>query len=120
MRVDLYGHLLKLPSTKHGPCLQGAWNRAKCHNEERRGAFWLYALAHHHIICWPHQADDWVMYSASARAELARVHCGGWRRQCACSVAGPDAFTFAWYRDRRLHIARRRLQQRADALAEGE
>ena len=49
-----------------------------------------------------------MVYSAGAGAELARVRCGGWRRQCAHLIASPADFTFAFYRDRRIHLARRR------------
>ena len=48
-----------------------------------------------------------MVYSAAAGAELARVRCGGWRRQCAHLIASPADFTFAFYRDRHIHLARR-------------
>ena len=59
-----------------------------------------------------------MVYSAGAGAELARVRCGGWRRQCACLIASPADFTFAFYRDRRIHLARRR-QRATPACPQG-
>ncbi|BDA49006.1 probable WD repeat-containing protein 6 at N-terminal half [Coccomyxa sp. Obi] len=52
-------------------------------------------------------ADDWIVYSMSHRCELARVRCGGWRRQYAGLCTSPTDFTFAYYRDRKIHIQRR-------------
>lgn len=53
------------------------------------------------------QADDWIVYSMTHRCELARVRCGGWRRQYAGLCSSPTDFTFAYYRDRKIHIERR-------------
>ena len=53
------------------------------------------------------QAEDWIMYSMTHRAELARVRCGGWRRQYTHIVTSPSRFTFACYRHRDIHIDRR-------------
>lgn len=39
--------------------------------------------------------------------ELARVRCGGWRRQYTSLLTSPTAFTFVYYRDRKIHIQRR-------------
>lgn len=54
------------------------------------------------------QADDWILYSMTHRCELARVRCGGWRRQYACHITSPTTFTFVYYRDRKIHVQRRR------------
>ena len=54
------------------------------------------------------QADDWIVFSMSHRCELARVRCGGWRRQYAALITSPTTFTFAFYRDRKIHVQRRR------------
>ena len=43
----------------------------------------------------------------SHQCELARVRCGGWRRQYAALCTSPNDFTFAYYRDRKIHIQRR-------------
>ena len=53
------------------------------------------------------QADDWILYSRTHQAELARVRCGGWRRQYTHIVTTPSTFTFACYRNRHIHIDRR-------------
>ena len=57
------------------------------------------------------QADDWILYSTTHQAELARVRCGGWRRQYTHIVSSPSAFTFACYQNRHIHIDRRRDQR---------
>ena len=54
------------------------------------------------------QADDWILYSTAHQAVLARVRCGGWRRQYTHIVSTPSTFTFACYRNRHIHIDRRR------------
>ena len=56
------------------------------------------------------QADDWILYSTKHQAELARVRCGGWRRQYTHIVSTPFTFTFACYRNRHIHIDRRHGQ----------
>lgn len=53
------------------------------------------------------QADDWILYSMTHQAELARVRCGGWRRQYTHIITSPSEFTFACYRNRKIHIDRR-------------
>lgn len=55
------------------------------------------------------QAEDWILYSMTHQAELARVRCGGWRRQYTHIVTSPSMFTFACYRHRDIHIDRRSI-----------
>lgn len=62
------------------------------------------------------QADDWILYSMTHQAELARVRCGGWRRQYSHIVSSPSHFTFACYRNRQIHVDRR-LASNGPALA---
>lgn len=67
----------------------------------------------------PDQAEDWIVYSASAGCQLARVRCGGYRRQCAYLIASPGDYAFVFYRERRLHIHRRRQQLPAPGNTSG-
>ncbi len=68
-------------------------------------------------MCSFAQADDWIVYSMSHRCELARVRCGGWRRQYAGLCTSPTDFTFAYYRDRKIHIQRRHQPEFEPATA---
>ena len=61
------------------------------------------------------QAEDWILYSMTHQAELARVRCGGWRRQYTHTVTSPSRFTFACYRHRDIHIDRRSVDHGSKA-----
>ena len=65
------------------------------------------------------QAEDWILYSMTHQAELARVRCGGWRRQYTHIVTSPSRFTFACYRHRDIHIDRRSADESSESTGEG-
>ena len=65
------------------------------------------------------QAEDWILYSMTHQAELARVRCGGWRRQYTHIVTSPSRFTFACYRHRDIHIVRRCINASSDSSSRG-